>query len=129
MTYARKNGLPSGHNCHGERPTECECVRDRLPPRHKKICRSSSSFVYHRLILSTLCVGAMLWSMAQLRKICRTTRFQIVLARTMTNHSLYFSCGAHPTSRQFSRSPFATARRQHDASRSRTTCRSNARAH
>ena len=27
-----------------------------------------SSFVYHRLILSTLCVGAMLWSMAQLRR-------------------------------------------------------------
>ena len=28
----------------------------------------SSSFVYHRLILSTLCVGAMLWPMAQLRR-------------------------------------------------------------
>ena len=62
-------------------------------------------------------------------KICRATRFQIVLARTMTNHSLYFSRGAHPTSRQFSCSPFATARRQRDASRSRMTCRSNARAH
>ena len=29
---------------------------------------SSSSFVYHRLILSTLFVGAMLWSMVQLRR-------------------------------------------------------------
>ena len=28
----------------------------------------SSSFVYHRLILSTLSVGAMLWLMAQLRR-------------------------------------------------------------
>ena len=46
--------------------------------------------------------------------ICRTTRSQIVLARTMTNH----------TSRQFSRGPFATARRQCDASRSRA-CQSN----
>ena len=56
--------------------------------------------------------------------ICRASRFQIVLARTMTNHSMYFSRGPRPTSRQFSRSPFATARRQRGASRSRA-CQSN----
>ena len=26
--------------------------------------------------------------------ICQATRFQIVLAQTMTNHSMYFSCGS-----------------------------------
>ena len=51
--------------------------------------------------------------------ICRASRFQIVLARTMTNHSMYFLRGPRPTSQQFSRSPFATARRQRGASRSR----------
>ena len=29
---------------------------------------TSSSFIYHRRILSTLCVGAMLWSMTRLRR-------------------------------------------------------------
>ena len=59
--------------------------------------------------------------------ICRATRFQIVVARTMTNHSIYrgtFRAGARPTSRQFSRCPFATARRQRDASLSQA-CQSN----
>ena len=57
--------------------------------------------------------------------ICRATRFKIVLARTMTIHSMYFSRGrARPTSRQFSRIPFATARRQRVASPSRA-CQSN----
>ena len=43
--------------------------------------------------------------------ICRAIRFQIVLARTMTNHIVHFSRGARPTSRR-------------DASRSRA-CQSN----
>ena len=33
--------------------------------------------------------------------ICQAIIFQIVLARTMTNHSMYFSRGRPPTSRQF----------------------------
>ena len=47
--------------------------------------------------------------------ICQATIFQIVLARTMKNHRCTF-----PTSRQFSRSPFAT-RRQRVASWSRAS--------
>ena len=43
--------------------------------------------------------------------ICRAIRFQIMLARTITNLNIYFL-----------RSPFATARRQHGASRA---CQSN----
>ena len=46
--------------------------------------------------------------------ISRASRFQIVLARTMTIHSMYFSRGR----------PFATARRQRVASPSRA-CQSN----
>ena len=60
--------------------------------------------------------------------ICRASRFQIVLARTITNHSTgvcTFREGPRPTSRQFSRSHFATARRQRGASRSRA-CQSSA---
>ena len=56
--------------------------------------------------------------------ICRAIRFQIMLARTITNLIINFSRGAHPTSRQFLCSPFDTARRQHGASRSRT-CQSS----
>ena len=32
------------------------------------LCLDSSSIVYHRIILSTQCVGAMLWSVVQLRR-------------------------------------------------------------
>ena len=55
--------------------------------------------------------------------ICRATRFQIVLPRTKINHRS-FRAGARPTSRQFSRNPFATARCQRVASRS-WACQSN----
>ena len=44
--------------------TDCRGISIRPPI----MLWMSSSFVYHRLILSTLCVGAMLWSMAQLRR-------------------------------------------------------------
>ena len=42
--------------------TKCRVNKMRM------LLGGSSSFIYHRLILSTLCVGAMLWSMAQLRR-------------------------------------------------------------
>ena len=56
--------------------------------------------------------------------ICRATRFQIVVARTMTNHSMYFSRGRKSHLSVVSRCPFATARCQPDASRSQA-CQSN----
>ena len=50
--------------------------------------------------------------------ICRATRFQIVVARTMTNHSMYFSRGRKSHLSVVFPLSFATARRQRDASRS-----------
>ena len=48
--------------------------------------------------------------------ICRATRFQIVVARTMTNHSMYFSRGRKSHLPVVFPLSFATARRQRDAS-------------
>ena len=56
--------------------------------------------------------------------ICRATRFQIVVARTMTNHSMYFLRGRPSHISAVFACPFATPRRQRDASRSQA-CQSN----
>ena len=57
--------------------------------------------------------------------ICRAIRFQIGLARTMTNHSKYFSRRRPPhISAVFAQSFWYTTRRQRVASRSRA-CQSN----
>ena len=56
--------------------------------------------------------------------ICRAIRFQIVLARTMTNHSMYFSHGRPPHIPAVFVQSFATARRHRGASRS-PACQSN----
>ena len=84
-------------------------LSDSTIPRHKHWPAGPAHFS-HRWASSGQYIYLSLARTGHL-DICRATRFKIVLARTMTNHSMYFSRGRPSHISAVSHSHFATARR------------------